>query len=168
MKFLTSLVLFCIFLPILFLIVFTPEPCYHEETRTLFSFVSEDSFAYSYTRPICKECGKKLRYTNFKGTPIDQSYLETITKHTDADEIVPGEYYTVSCPVTQVFSNYGETRVWVNCKTENEDFIVSFTVEFREEFREQVASIEDGEEITFRGRFYDEGCGFTDAELIIK
>jgi hypothetical protein len=51
---------------------------------------------------------------------------------------------------------------------ENENFIVGFNVEFREEFREQIKLTEEGAEITFRGRFYDVGCGFTDCELIIK
>ena len=40
--------------------------------------------------------------------------------------------------------------------------------ETREEFKELVKLVEKGEEITFRGRFYDGGCGFTDCELIIE
>ena len=45
---------------------------------------------------------------------------------------------------------------------------MSFNVEFREEFKELVRAVEEGGEITFHGRFYDKGCGFTDCELIIE
>ena len=53
-----------------------------------------------------------------------------------------------------------------NKNTEIEDFILFFNAEFREGYGEQVRLIQDGDTITFRGRFYDKGCGFTDCELI--
>ena len=64
------------------------------------------------------------------------------------------------------FTAYTSNSVWLNCRVENENFVVLFTAEFREEFEEIVRSVEKGDEITFRGRFYDEGCEFTDCELI--
>lgn len=168
MKFITSVILICVFLPILFLIVFTPEPCEHEDMVTMYSFSTRDSTAHSSVRPYCRDCDKKYQSQLFQGTLVDQSYLSAIIEHSDASEIVPGEYYTVTVTVPLGFTAYGSDSVWLNCEVENEDFIVYFTVEFREEFEEQVRSVEEGDEITFRGRFYDEGCEFTDCELVIS
>ena len=169
MKFLTGLVLFCIFIPILFLVVFTPEKCEHEGKVTMYSFTSYNSTAQSSVRPYCRDCGERFQHQLFEGTPVDQSYLEAIKVHSDSDEIIPGEYYTITATVPQGYNygSYDSPRPWLNCQVENEDFIVGFNVDFKEEFREVIKSIEKGEEITFRGRFYDEGCGFTDAELIL-
>ena len=64
------------------------------------------------------------------------------------------------------FTAYSSNTVWLNCKVENKEFTVCFNVEFRNEFKEAVRLVEEGETITFRGRFYDEGCGFTDCELL--
>ena len=168
MKFITSLVLVCVLLPILFLIVFTPEPCEHEKAVTRYSFTSYDSTAHSDVSEYCRDCDKKFQRQLFKGTPIDQSYLSAIKEHSDGSEIVPREYYTVTAIVPLGYYEYISDKVRLNCMVENEDFIVGFSVEFREEFVELVKSVEKGEEITFRGRFYDTGCGFTDCELIIK
>ena len=166
MKFVTRVVLLCVFLPILFLIIFTPKPHEHEGV-TKYVFSSYNSTTPSYVRDECKECGTRLTYDSLiKGTLIDQSYLEAIEEHSDGVKIVPGEYYTVTATVPMGFVAYSSNRVRLNCKVENEDFIVFFNVEFREEFEEQVKQVEKGAEITFRGRFYDEGCGFTDSELI--
>ena len=80
---------------------------------------------------------------------------------------MPGQYYTVTAIVTLAdYSSNDKARV--TCKVENEDYIVGFSVEFREEFKNTAGceSLEEGEKITFRGRFYDEGCGFTDCELV--
>ena len=166
MKFVISLMLICVFLPILFLIVFTPEPCEHEDMVTMYSFTYYDSTAHSNVRPYCRDCGKRYQYQNFQGTLIDQSYLSAIKEHSDGGDIVPNEYYTVTATVPMGFTAYGSDRVQLNCKVENEDFIVFFNAEFREEFEELVRSVEEGDEITFRGKFYDEGCGFTDCEII--
>lgn len=156
-----------VLLAVVLLMVFTPEKCEHEESVTLYSFTSMDSTAKSHTRKQCKKCDTKLTYnTLFVGTPTDQSYIEAIKEHSDGNEIVPGEYYTVTAIVPLGYYGYGSDSLWLNCKVENEEFIIGFTVEFREEFRELVESVEDGAEITFRGRYYDEGCGFTDCELI--
>ncbi len=166
MKYLASLIGLCLFLPIVFLIVFTPEKCDHEDMATIYSFSDYDSTASSYTRPYCRDCGEKFQYTNFKGTPIDQSYLEAIQEHSDGSEIVPGRYYTVTATVPLGYYAYGSKTVWLNCRVENEEYIVGFNVEFRNEFKDLVSSVQDGDEITFRGRFYDEGCGFVDCVLI--
>lgn len=166
MKFIVSVGVMCILLPILFLIMCTPKPCEHEDMATIYSFTSYDSPSNSSVRPYCRDCGERFDFSQFKGTPIDASYLSAIQEHSDGSEIVPGEYYTVTATVPQGFYGYLSQTVWLNCRVENADYIVSFNVEFREEFKEAVESIEEGAEITFRGRFYDEGCGFTDCELI--
>jgi hypothetical protein len=89
---------------------------------------------------------------------VDKSYLEAIKEHSDGNEILPGEYYTVTATVPMGLSGI--------CEVENEDYIVRFHVAFNDEFIELVNSIDDDAEITFRGRFYDTGCGFTDCELL--
>lgn len=155
----------CVFIIIILLVVLTPK-CKHEETGMMFSFASQNSTAYSYKRPYCKECGEVFSYTNFKGTPNDLSYLDAIKERSDSDEIVGGEYYTVTAVVTLGDYNYGSKRVSVQCKIENEDVKVGFTIDFKEEFGDAVKLLKKGDEITFRGRYYDIGCGFTDCELI--
>lgn len=166
MKFLTSLMLVCVFLPILFLAVFTPEPCEHEDMVTMYTFTSYNSTAHSNVRPYCRDCGERFRSQMFKGELVDKSYLSAIVEHSDGDEIVPGEYYTVTATVPLGFYAYISDTVWLNCRVENEEYILFFNVEFKDEFEEMVKLVEDGDEITFRGRFYDKGCGFTDCELI--
>lgn len=166
MKFFASLFLMCIFLPIIFLVVFTPEKCEHEEV-TRYVFTSYDSTGNSSVAKFCKKCDKRLTYHSlFKGDLVDKSYLNVIKEHSDGSEIVPGEYYTVTATAPLGSINGTPNRLYLHCEVENEDFIIRFVVDFREEFREVVTLVEEGEEITFRGRFYDEGCGFTDAELI--
>ena len=169
MKYLTTVVLICIFIPILFLVLFTPKPCNHENTMMLFSFQPEKSTAYSNYRPYCKDCDTKLAYTNFKGAPNDQSYLEIVKEYCGSSEIVAGEYYTLTAIVSYPeYDSYGTPKI--SCKIENDEVFVGFSVEFREEFREFVSyeSLEEGTQITFRGRLYDNGFGFSDAELIIN
>ena len=144
------------------------KKCEHDRI-TYYSFASVDSTAHSDVQQRCKKCNIQLAVVSiFKGTPIDQSYLEAIKEHSDGTEIVPGEYYTVTAVVPLGYYGYFSDDLWLNCRVENEDFVVGFNVEFREEFTELVKSVEKGDEITFRGRFYDEGCGFTDCELIIS
>lgn len=166
MKYITSLVLGCVFLPILFLILFTPEPCEHEDMVMKYSFSDYDSTSLSYVKTFCEKCNNYFGYTLFRGTPDDISYLEVIRASSDGNEIIGGDYYTVTATVQTRFVGYASESTWLNCKVESEDTIVGFSVEFQDEFRKQVSSIEEGDEITFRGRFYDEGCGFTDCELI--
>ena len=143
-----------------------PEKCEHEEMVTRYVFTTEDSTAYSSVIPYCRNCEKQFQSTNFNGTPVDQSYLEAIKEHSDGTEIVPGEYYTVTVTAPLGFYGYNSKYLRLSCEAENEEYIVRFSAEFREEFRKLVESIEDGDEITFRGRFYEEGCEFTDCELL--
>lgn len=169
MRFILTTVFLCLLVPIIFLIVFTPEPCEHEDTLLRYSFVSEDVVESSSVARFCKDCGKRVTYYSlFKGTLVDQSYLAALQEHSDGGEIVPGEYYTVSATVPQGFVGGGSNALWLNCRVENEDFILSFPINFREEFGDQVRLIQEGEEITFRGRFNDVGCGFSDCELITE
>ena len=165
MKFLMSVITACIFLPILFLILFTPAKCEHEEV-TRYVFSSDDSMAHSSACGYCTKCDTRLTsYFLFQGELVDKSYLSALVEHSDASEIVPGEYYTVTASVPLGF--YGTSNaVWLTCEVENDDFIVRFSAEFQEEFKDQIRSIQEGDTITFRGRFYDEGCRFTDCELI--
>jgi hypothetical protein len=142
----------------------------HEcEEVTMYSFTAYNSAAHSYKRNQCKTCGERLSYdTLIKGTLDDQSYLEAIKEHSDGSEIIPGEYYTITATVPMGFYGYGSNTLFLTCEVGNEEIIVRFNVEFREEFREMVRSVEKGDKITFRGKFYDKGCGFTDCELIDK
>ena len=154
------------------MVVFTPEPCEHEETIKSYSFADYKYMEYGYSSVVtyCKKCDKKVaRHSQFQGELVDKSYLSALIDNSDANEIVNGEYYTVTAIVTLAeYDSYGAPSI--SCKVENEDFIVDFSVEFREEFRESVRydSLEEGTKITFRGRLYDKGVGFTDAELIIE
>ena len=150
----------------------------HKETSTrcenehgkIFSFQPKGSTAMSYVKPYCEDISHTyLGYSVFRGTPDDLSYLEVIQEHSDGDTIVPGEYYTMSAEVSLKFYNPSSSpKVGITCKVKSEKIIVSFHVEFKEEFREQVKLIQEGDIVTFRGRFYDEGCGFTDCELILE
>ena len=168
MKFLTSLILICIFLPILFVVVFSPEPCEHEDTILWYFFTSQDSVSNSDVCRYCKNCEKRIStYSQFTGTPIDQSYLEALKEHSDTSEFVPGEYYILTATVPLGYINGSSNKkAYINCEVENEEFKVRFTVDFKEEYEELVSQIQEDEVITFRGRYYNEGCGFTDAELI--
>lgn len=164
MKFFASLFLMCIFLPIIFLVVFTPEPCEHEEQGKMFAFQFENSTAASYIKPFCDDCYDYFEPKSFRGTPEDTSYLEVVKEYTGEDEILGGGYYTMKAIIT--LADYDTQKVRINCRIESEDVIVGFSVEFREEFEESVSLLTEGDEITFRGRLYDNGFGFTDAELI--
>lgn len=131
-----------------------------------FHFHSQGSTAMSYVIPYCEHPGHIYIAKTFRDTPNDLSYLEAIREHSDSDEIIWGEYYTITATVA--LADYDVMRTRLNCKVESENIIVIFSVEFRGEFEELVASIDEGDEITFRGRFYDNGCGFTDSELITE
>ena len=149
-------------------VVATPEPCEHEViTRYVFTSYDNMENEHSTICDYCKKCDDRLtRHERFQGELVDKSYLSAIIEHSDDGEIVPGEYYTVTVTVPLGFYGYTSDTVWLTCEVKNADFIVRFSVEFREEFKELVEAVEKGEEITFRGRFYDKGCGFTDSELI--
>lgn len=136
------------------------------EIGKMFSFQFEGSTAASYIKPFCEHDGHVYISTTFRGTPDDLSYLDVVAEHSDGDEIVWGEYYTVTATVT--LADYDFTKTRVRCQVQSDNIIVNFSVEFRDGFEESVALVDEGDEITFRGRFYDEGCGFTDSELIIK
>lgn len=133
----------------------------------IFSFQSKDSTAMSYIKPWCKSgtC-YHLGYSLFRGTPTDLSYLDVIGQYSDSDNILCGEYYTITATVTHADYDFQRTRI--SCEVRSDDIIVCFSVEFRGEFEEEVSLLTEGDEVTFRGRFYDEGCGFTDSELIGK
>ena len=166
MKYTINVMLSCIVVVVLLLIIFTPTPCDREHGK-IFSFQAQGSTALSNVRPWCKS-GKcsYLGYSLFQGTPTDTSYLDVIRKYIDDDEIIGGEYYTVTAIVT--CADYDFTRTRISCKVQTDDIIVGFSVDFQEEFEEVVGLLKEGDEVTFRGRFYDEGCGFTDCELIVK
>lgn len=147
-------------------IALTPPKCEHEEV-TRYVFTTEGSTAHSSVSRYCKKCDERLTPNSlFKGELVDKSYLNALKEHSDGSEIVPGEYYTVTATVPLGFYGYTSDTVFLTCEVRNEDFIVRFNVEFKDEFNELVRSIEDDAEITFRGRFYDKGCGFTDCEVL--
>lgn len=167
MRFLSNLLaaMLAIVLLIIGAIVITGNnQCEHEDTRMLFVFHTEDG--KSYKRPCCKECYEQLKRTEFRGTPEDTSYLSLIQEHSNSTEMVGGEYYTVTAKVS--LEDYEPRKTRIRCRLENEEVIVVFLVDFRDEFEEAVGVIEEGDEITFRGRFYNQGCGFTDCELVVS
>ena len=133
------------------------EKCEHQVVTRYF-FSTDDSTMHHSACRYCTKCDTRLtEHSLFQGELVDKSYLEAIKEHSDGSEIIPGEYYTVTATVPLGFIG--------TCEVENEDFIVRFDVDFRDEFVLD-DPLENGTEITFRGRFYDKGCGFTDAELI--
>ena len=140
------------------------DKCEHKKMSTVFSFQFENSVATSYFKPYCKNCNHYFGYTLFRGTPNDLSYLEAVRQYIDESDIKSGEYYTMIATVS--LADYDINRARIRCKVENEDIIVGFSVEFRGEFEEQVSLIREGDEITFSGRLYDEGFGWTDCELL--
>lgn len=138
--------------------------CEHEEIGTIFSFQSENSTTKSSYKPYCKNCEEYFGYTRFIGTPDDLSYLEAVKPNIEGNEVKAGEYQTMTAVVSLADYNADKTRI--RCKVENEEVIVGFSVEFRGEFEEQVSFLQEGDEITFRGRLYDNGFGWTDCELL--
>lgn len=166
MKYISSVISACLLLILVILIASTALKCDHEEMGKIFSFQSEGSTAASHVKPFCKNCNHYFGYSIFRGTPEDSSYLEAIEKHSGMSEIVGGEYYTMTVIVSLADYDFGKTII--GCEIEKDDTVVLFSVEFREEFEESVALYDKGDEITFRGRLYDTGFGFTDCELIIE
>ena len=164
MKFLSNVILFCIFIPILFLIVFTPEPCEHEETKAILVFTfNEDKYNNSKI-VICKKCNDDIKRIDFKGIPEDIS--ASVKECMGANEIIAGEYYTLSATV--FLANYDTPKTSLLCEAENGDVKIRFIVNFLDEFEEAVSNIKEGNKITFRGILKDAGIGFSDAELLGK
>ena len=145
-----------------FLLLFPPEKCEHEEV-TRYYFSSDDSMVHNSVCSYCTKCDTRLSpYSLFQGELVDKSYLQVMVDHSDDSEMIPGEYYTVTAVAPLGFMD----SVGITCEVENEEFLVRFSAAFRAEFKEQLGAIEKGQEITFRGRFYETGCRFTDCELI--
>lgn len=166
MKFLLSIVSGCLLSVLAILIIFTPPKCEHEEMGKIFSFQFQNSTAMSSIKPFCENCNNYFGYTHFRGTPNDTSYLEVVKELIDSDEVIGGEYYTMTATLTVPDHEVDKTRI--RCKIEKENIIVSFSVQFREEFEESVGLLQEGDEVTFRGKLYDEGFGWTDCELLNK
>ena len=145
-------------------LVASPGKCDHTNLKKNFSFQFEGSTAASSIKPICENCNQYFESTRFRGTPNDLSYLEVVKEYISADEIVSGEYHTMTAIVTVLDHDY--QRVRIHCKVENDDIGVFFSVEFKEEFEEAVSLLQKGQEITFRGKLYDTGFGWTDCELL--
>lgn len=131
-----------------------------------FVFQFQGSTAASYVKRFCEHPGHFYVASLFRGTPNDLSYLDVIAEYSDSDEIVWGEYYTMTATIVHGDYDYFKTRI--NCEVQSDDIIVYFSVEFRGEFEEAVGLLTEGDQVVFRGRFYDEGCGFTDCELITE
>lgn len=74
----------------------------------------------------------------------------------------------MTAAVTIDYYSSGIEEPRLACKEENDDYEVLFSVGFKEEYRDLISSVKKGEEITFRGKFYTEGCGFSDCELISR
>ena len=155
-------ILALVFMTVVAMIAPSCNPCEHAETQMVYSFQFENSTAASSMKQVCKECKETLHIESFRARPTDPSYMTLIKEHSDSDEIIAGEYYTVTAIVS--LGDYDSLKTRIDCKLENDDMKMVFSVEFREEFEEVVSLVEKGDEITFRGQFYD--TGFKDAELI--
>lgn len=166
MKFIMGLLLGCVSLVLVLLLVSYNAVCDEHEMGKIFSFQFQDSTATSNVKPYCEKCNTYFQPKLFRGTPTDTSYLDVIDEHMDGDEILGGEYYTMTATVAVADYDFDKTRI--QCKVKKDHIIVGFSVEFQEGFEETVALLKEGDTVTFRGRYYDEGCGFTDAELIIE
>ena len=160
-----AIIIFLSMIPFM-LITSNLDKCEHEEMVTLFSFEFENSSASSHIKPFCENCNNYFGYTLFRGTPKDTSYLKVVMQNIDGQDVKAGEYYTMSAVVTQ--EDYDINRTRIRCKVESDNIMVGFSVEFKNEFEEQVSLMREGDEITFRGRLYDDGFGWTDCELIEK
>ncbi len=163
-KFFIARIVFCIVVVavIVGLVSSCPEPCKHEERREEYSFESQNATSpnyIGYKKKFCKNCDYYFGNTYFYETPSDLSYLDLIREHSDGDELIDGEYYTMSATVNLNYV-YG-----ITCRVENDDIRVYFSVDFREEFKEAVKLMETGDEITFRGKFDITSCDWTDCEL---
>lgn len=151
------------------ILVMANNKCDHNEKQRRFHFVAENSSANSDMAVFCKVCGEQLTtYAQFKGTPDDKSYLSAFSGYIDSNEIIPGEYYTVTAAVRGEFYGIRIEEPRLACQEENDDYEVLFSVGFKEEYRDLISSVKEGEEITFRGKFYTEGCGFSDCDLISR
>lgn len=151
------------------ILVMANNKCDHNGKQRRFHFVAENSSANSDMAVFCKVCGEQLTtYARFNGTPDDKSYLSAFSGYIDSNEIIPGEYYTVTAAVTIDYYSSGIEEPRLACKEENDDYEVLFSVGFKEEYRDLISPVKKGEEITFRGKFYTEGCGFSDCELISR
>ena len=130
-----------------------------------FSFQFEGSTAASYVKKFCNCNGHVYIASTFRGTPNDLSYLEVLKVHSDSDEIVWGGYYTITATISLADYDFNRTRI--NCVVKSNNIEVYFSVEFQDGFEEIVGKYKEGDVITFRGKFYDEGCGFKDAILVV-
>ena len=164
MKVFIARILFCIVIGVVMGGLFSScKPCEHKERREEYSFELQDinSPKYiGYKKTFCKSCDYYFGNTYFYSTPSDLSYLDLLCEHSDGEELVDGEYYTVSATVNNNYV-YG-----ITCRVENDDIRVYFSVDFREEFKETVKQMKSGDEITFRGKFVSNGYDWTDCELI--
>lgn len=167
MKFLSALVsafistaLTAIAAILLLVLILSPGPCEHENTKDFYSFQFKGSTATHCIQSYCFDCDKPIKSANFRGTPDDTSYLKAIQTQSNGQTLIAGEYYTVTATVS--LSNHTINATRINCRAENEAFIVGYSVEFREEFEEDVKLLKKGDEITFYGKFYEDGCGFED------
>ena len=129
-----------------------------------FSFQFKGSTAASHVRKFCNYPGHTYIASTFRGTPNDLSYLDALRDHSDSDEILWGEYYTITATVAIADYNFNKTRI--NCFVRSNTIEVVFSVEFQEGFEDLIGEYTEGDVITFRGKFYDEGCGFTDSILL--
>lgn len=155
-----------ILLIILALVIFTPPKCDHTEKVGYFLFKTPNGTSNSSVKYYCADCDKYLGYNMFDNTPNDLSYLDVLRESNNGNDLIGGEYYTMSAIVS--VGDYSSLTTSIRCKVKGNDNVVFFSVEFRDEFEDVVGTLNEGDEITFRGKFSDLGCSFTDCELINK
>ena len=170
MRFLFSLfseVIALIFLGIFLLIGFYMcTHCDHEETRYVYIFQTNSTTGNSYYRTVCSDCDEIRKTTMFNGNPTNTAYLPVMAAHCGTSEMAPEEYYTVTATVSDSHSAYDKLRL--RCYVEGETATVYFTATFPEEFLEDLQALEGKDTVTFYGKYYTQGCGFTDCILITE
>ena len=141
------------------------RPIEEHDHGKIFAFDSKGNRKYDYVKTWCKseECYNPSVYL-FEREPSDTSYLEVIAEHIGTDGLIRGEYYTLTATVT--LADYYFPKTHIRCEVRNDNTIVNFTVDFRDEFEDAVGLLQEGDEVTFRGRFYKIGCAWEDCELI--
>lgn len=141
----------------------TKNDCPHEEKFRHYSL--NDIPEYSTIQFSCKKCNKSLGHSTFQGIPTDKPYLDLLREHCGVEELIGGEYYTITATITLSYY-YGEVQVM--CKIQNEDIAISFAAKFKDEFKDSVSysKLDEGSTIMFRGQFVYPCCDWLDCELL--
>ena len=140
--------------------------CEHTDRVKLFSFQSENSTAMHYVKTTCEDCNQRFSSTVFRDIAPDDSYIGVLKEYTEDKKFVSGEYDTIRAKVT--LADYDSPKTKIRCSVQQENIIVSFSVEFKNEFENAVSLLKEGDEITFYGKSSTTGLSWTNCELVTE